>query len=329
MHLAGLVLAGCEAWNRGSRYVRKSLSILWAIILLGLTAASVAAPAAAPGPTQMVVVIVNGDPITNWDIDQRGRLNQLSGQKPTREAVLDELINEKLKLQLLKRFAIPEVDKDVDSAYRNMARRARQTPKDFTSQLEKQGVMLETLRSRIRAEIIWSQIIRGRYQSSFQFSDKEVQSRLQATKPEDVNSVGYDYTLQPILFVVPRGSPPAAFEARMKEAEALRARFQSCEQGIPIARSLRYVAVRQSVIKGSADLPPTLRDVLAKTELGRLTPPDVTRDGIEVFALCGKKQSENAPAKKEVRDQLMQEAFDQHSKKFLKELRDQAMIEYR
>jgi peptidyl-prolyl cis-trans isomerase SurA len=87
--------------------------------------------------------------------------------------------------------------------------------------------------------------------------------------------------------------------------------------------------VRNSVVKGSADLPSALRDILAKTELGHLTPPDVTREGVEVYALCGKKQSESTPAKKEIRDQLMSEAFESQSKKYLKELREQAMIEYR
>ena len=44
---------------------------------------------------------------------------------------------------------------------------------------------------------------------------------------------------------------------------------------------------------------------------------------------AARRQSENAPAKKEVRDEMFNEAFEAHSKKFLKELRDQAMIEYR
>ena len=38
--------------------------------------------------------------------------------------------------------------------------------------------------------------------------------RLATKNRDDANVVGYDYTLRPILFVVPRGSPPAAFEAR-------------------------------------------------------------------------------------------------------------------
>jgi peptidyl-prolyl cis-trans isomerase SurA len=299
-------------------------------LLVCLMLAIAGAPAtAAPAPPQLVVVIVNGDPITNFDIEQRTKLMQLGGQKASRSDVIEDLINEKLKIQLLKRFNLPDIEKDVDTAYRNMARRARQTPRDFTAQLDHAGVKLDTLKSRIRAEIIWSQIIRGRFQSVFQFSDKDVQARLDAKKPDDVNVSGYDYTLRPILFVVPRGSPQAAFEARVKEAEALRARFQSCEQGIPLARSMRFVAVRQSVVKASADLPPALRDVLAKTELGHLAPPDVTREGVEIYALCGKKPSENTPAKKEIRDQLMSEAFENQSKKYLKELRTEALIEYR
>ena len=96
-----------------------------------------------------------------------------------------------------------------------------------------------------------------------------------------------------------------------------------------MARGLRNVAVRTQVIKSSVDLPPALRDVLAKTEVGRLTAPETTQQGVEVYALCAKQQSESGPAKKEVRDEMFNEAFEINSKKFLKELRDQAMIEYR
>ena len=299
-------------------------------LMIGAALAIAALTVMTPSAGAQTVVVVNGDPVTQFDVDQRAKLIQISTQKtPTRNEVIEELINEKLKIQLLKRFMIDGIDKDVDTAYVNMARRMRATPKDFTENLEKQGLKVETLKSRIKADLIWSQIIRGRYQSSFQFSDKDVATRLASKNRDDANVVGYDYTLRPILFVVPRGSPPTAFEARAKEAEALRARFQNCEEGIALARGIRFVAVRPQVVKGSAELPTALRDVLTKTELGRLTAPETTQQGVEVYALCGKRQSENAPAKKEVRDEMYTEVFESHSKKFLKELRDQAMIEYR
>ena len=91
------------------------------------------------------------------------------------------------------------------------------------------------------------------------------------------------------------------------------------------------MAVRPPVVKSSADLSPALREILEKTEIGKLTSPELTLQGIEVYALCGKTQSDadNAPAKKEIREELFKEQFERHSKAYLKELRSQAMIEYR
>jgi peptidyl-prolyl cis-trans isomerase SurA len=293
---------------------------------VALAVAATLAPIAR-AEAQLVAVIVNGDPITNFDIEQRSKLIQASTHKvPTRKEVIEELIDEKLK-----GFQIEGIEKDVENSYINMARRMRITPKEFTEQLNKQGIQPDSIKARIRAEMVWSQIIRGRYQSSFQFSDKDIQTRLASKRPEDASTVGYDYTLHPILFVVPRGSPQAAIEERRKEAEALRARFQSCEQGLPLARGMRHVAVRPPVLKSSSDLAPALRAVLEKTEIGKLTSPELTLQGVEVYALCGKRQSDadNAPAKKEMREEMFKEQFESHSRAYLKELRGQAMIEYR
>ena len=325
-----------EAGRQNAMHDAMKTKLLFPLLrhLTMIAALALAALSAAPSGAQAqgVAVLVNGDPITEYDIEQRSKLMQVGAQKsPVRQQVIEELINEKLKIQLLRRYAIEGVDKDVDNALANMARRMKQSPKEFTDQLARQGVMAETLKSRMKADLIWNQIIRGRFQASFQFSDKDVQARLQAKHPEGTatTTAVYDYTLRPILFVVPRGSPPAAFEARAKEAEVLRGQFQSCEEGVVLARGMRFVAVRPPVVKNSAELPAQLRDILTKTELGRLTPPESTQQGVEVFAVCGRKQSENALEKKEIRDQLYNETFENRAKTYLKELRSQAMIEFR
>jgi peptidyl-prolyl cis-trans isomerase SurA len=296
------------------------------VVLTALAALAAASCARA----QAVVVVVNGEPVTNFDIEQRTRLISIATHKPpSRQHVVEELITERLKLQLLKRFAIDGIDKDVENAFANMARRMRTTPKQFADNLEKQGIRPETLKSRMKADLVWNQIVRGRYQSAFQFTDKQVQARLEAKKPEDAGLLGYDYTLRPILLVVPRGSPSSATEARMKEAEALRARFETCERGLAMARAIGSVAVRASIIKSSAELPAPLREVLAKTALGHLTPPEVTTEGVQLYAVCSRKESDTSPAQSEIRNQMYHEAFEAQSKKLLKELRSQAMIEYR
>ena len=299
--------------------------------LLAVMAVAAAVLAAAPAQAQHVVVIVNGDPITAFDIDQRSKLIQLTSSKtPARQDVIDELIEEKLKLQLLKRYSIEGMDLEVDSAYANMARRARLTSQGLTDTLEKNGIRPGTLKSRLKAELTWNQVIRGRFQSSFQFSEKDIMEKLGPTNPE-TPSIGYDYTLRPILFVVPRGSPEGLRDVRRKEAEALRARFTACEEGVKMARGLRDVAVRGSTVKSSADLAPALRDILEKTEIGKLTPPEVTTQGIEVYAVCRREKSsaENTPDKRKVRDELVNQQFAAKGKAYMKELRSQAMIEHR
>jgi peptidyl-prolyl cis-trans isomerase SurA len=56
--------------------------------------------------------------------------------------------------------------------------------------------------------------------------------------------------------------------------------------------------VREQVIRSSADIPAELRKVLEGIEVGRLTPPEVTKFGVEMFAICAKKEStaDNSPA---------------------------------
>lgn len=303
----------------------------------GIAAAVVAglmmAFAASSAPAQVsVVVVVNGDPITAFDVEQRMRFLQLANNKPpTRQQALDELIDERLKLQLTKRFDFSSfnLDTEVEERLNNLARMRRMDKAHFIQELASQGVQIGTLKSRIKAEIIWLQAVRGRYPSSFQLNETEVLKELETRKIE--GEAAFDYSLRPITFIVPRGSPQATFETRRKEADGLRARFQNCDEGIPFARALRDVAVRDAVTRSSADLPPQLREVLEKTEVGHLTSPETTLQGIELYALCAKKPSakNNTPGNREVRNEFFSKQFEINSKKFIKELRDQAYIVYK
>jgi peptidyl-prolyl cis-trans isomerase SurA len=285
-------------------------------------------PATTAG-AQQIVVIVNGEPITALDVDQRSKLSQLSTHKvPARQEVLDELINERLKLKEAKRFGLEVSASEVDTAYASMAGRMRFTADQLTQQLARSGVNAATLKGRIKADLAWSQIVRGRYQASLQIGEKDILSAMETKSDE---SVGYDYTMRPILFLVPAGSPEAFVDGRKREAEALRGRFQGCEEGITFARALKDVAVREQVIRSSADIPPELRKVLEGIEVGRLTPPEVTKFGVEMFAICARKEStaDNQPGKRQAKESLMAQRYEQRSKQYLQELRRGMMLEYK
>jgi peptidyl-prolyl cis-trans isomerase SurA len=278
---------------------------------------------------QQIVVIVNGEPITALDIEQRSKLTQLSTHKvPPRQEVLDELINERLKVREAKKWGLDVSDSEVDQAYASMASRMRLTADQLTQQLAKGGLNASTLKSRIKADIAWPQLVRGRYQASLQIGEKDI---LTAMESKSDDSVGYDFTLRPILFLIPTGSSEVFIDSRKREAEALRSRFQGCDEGIAFARQLKDIAVREQVIRSSADIPVELRKVLEGVEVGRLTAPEVTKFGVEMFAVCAKKESaaDNTPGKRKARETIMNERFEQRSKQYLQEVRRGAMIEYK
>jgi peptidyl-prolyl cis-trans isomerase SurA len=284
---------------------------------------------ATPSRAQTVAIMVNGDPITNLDIEQRSKLNFLSTHKaPVRKQVIEELIDEKLKIKEGKKYSIDPSASDVEGMYTGMSSRMHITPDQLTKSLATSGIRPETLKERMRAEMVWSSLVRGRFKESLQVGEKEVDK---AAKSDDKpNTESFEYKMQPIVLVVERGSPQAAIEARRKEAEALRNRVQTCDEANALFKSMQNAAIREPVTKTSADLPAPLRDVLDKTPLGHLTPPEVTKQGVEMVALCDRKPTTiDTPKKKEIRDKMFTEKYETKSKAYLQDLRKAAMIEYR
>lgn len=305
---------------------------LRALGLAGLALAAALCLAPAPAAAQ-IVARVNGEPITEFDVAQRAKLIQLSTRKQaSRKESIDELIDEKLKLTVAKRYVIVISDREINAAYANMARRMGATPDALTRSLAGAGITADTLKSKIKADMIWGQLVRGKFQGSFQIGEKDIAQALQQAGKDgkDQKGVAYRYTLRPILFIVPRGASPAAFADRRREAEGLRGRFASCDEGVALARGLRDVAVRETIVRYSVDLSPQQREIIDGLAVGKLTPPDITPSGVEMFAVCDKRQAVgDTPGEREARDKLMQQRFEAESKRFIQELRRAALIEMR
>lgn len=278
---------------------------------------------------QSVAAIVNGEAITQFDIDQRIKLTTLTTHKaPSREEALQELINDKLKIKEGKKYGLDMSSSDIDGAYGNMASRMRLSAEQLSKTLEGHGIRPETLKSRIKADMTWGNLVRGRFQSSFLVPEKDLAGIGESGNNAETES--FEYLVRPIVLIIPRGSPPAAIEARRKEAELLRSRIQSCDEAQELFRAMRDAAIRDQLTKTSADLPPNLRELLDKTPIGKLTPPEVTKQGIEMVALCSRKPTKaDTPAKREAREKIYNQKYEAKSKSYLQEVRKGAMIEMR
>lgn len=300
--------------------VFRLLLVLTALVLVGT-----------PARAQNIVVMVNGDPITDFDVEQRSKLDQLTTQKtPSRQDVINELIEDKIKMKEGKKYGVDPGVADVDQSYAGMAQRMRISPEQLTKSLETKGVRPETLKGRMKAEMVWTSLVRGRYKEKLMVGERDVAQAVQAQTGEKLQIEGTEYKMQPIVLIVPRGSSQAFLETRQKEAETYRSRVASCDEANSLFRSTPNATIRESVTKTTAELPEALRKVLDDTPIGHLTAPEVTKQGIEMVVLCSRKPTMiDTPKKREVREKMYAEKYEKTQKAYLEEIRKAAMIEYR
>jgi peptidyl-prolyl cis-trans isomerase SurA len=310
---------------------RNSIGICGNALILTFFAATIAIATASTACAQQVIAFVNGEPVTALDIAHRAKFLQMSTKKvPTPKEVMDSLIDEILEVHEAKRFGLDVSEDEVEKAYAGVATRMGIDKQKLTQLLASGGASADTLKRRLKAQYAWASLVRGRYKASLEIRDSDVEAQLELHKSADKPDVGYEYIMRPIVFIVPRGSPDATVEARKHEADALRSRFQNCNDGIPFARALGEVAVRDQVSKFSADLPEALRRILDSTAVGHLTPPETTNEGVQMFAVCDKKETKSdTPEMHEIRDQMFQQKFGAKAKRYLEDLRRAAMIEYK
>jgi peptidyl-prolyl cis-trans isomerase SurA len=309
---------------------RRPWSNVWSLAAGGAVVLAVLAGGVSPLPAQSIACMVNGEPITGLDIEQRTKLNFLTTRKQmSRQEVLDELTNEKVKVKEAKRFGVDPTASDVDQAYTGMSQRMRLSPEQLTKSLESQGIRPDTLKARLKAEMVWGSLVRGRFKESLQVGEKDVAAAAEQSG-EATQTEAFEYKLQPIVLIVPRGSAQAAIDLRRKEAESLRERVQTCEQANSYFKSMQNAAIRETVTKTSADIPGPLRELLDKTQIGRLTPPEITKQGVEMVALCDRKPTKiDTPKKREIREKMFAQKYEAKQKAYLGDLRKAAMIECR
>ena len=119
---------------------------LWSLIAGCAVALVVLTGGVAPLRAQSVAVMVNGEPITNYDIEQRSKLNFLTTHKQmSRQEVINELIDEKVKIKEAKRFGVDPTSSDIEQSFAAMSQRMRITADQLAKTLENQGIRPETM----------------------------------------------------------------------------------------------------------------------------------------------------------------------------------------
>jgi peptidyl-prolyl cis-trans isomerase SurA len=144
-----------------------------------------------------IVATVNGDVISNDDVESRTRLFALSTGLPMSQDVLNrlkpqitrQLVDERLRMQELQRRKIVVADKQIATAIREVEERNRMPEGALRAKLIADGVSLRTLIDQIRAQLGWMLVLREQLGEKTQITEAEIseQERLLAAetgKPE-------------------------------------------------------------------------------------------------------------------------------------------------
>ncbi len=145
--------------------------------------------------------IVNGEVITQTDIDQRLALLAIAngGRIPAeeidrlRQQVLRNLIDETLQIQAARTEKITIKPSDIDRTVARVAGNVKQTPEQLTALLEASGSSIKSLRRQIEGEIAWQRLQRAKIESGVSVGDDEVKAviaRMNADKGTEEYHVG-------------------------------------------------------------------------------------------------------------------------------------------
>jgi peptidyl-prolyl cis-trans isomerase SurA len=239
--------------------------------------------------------IVNGEVITQTDIDQRiALLTIASGQAVPqeeldrlRQQVLRNLIDETLQIQAAKAEEIIVKPADIDRTVTRVASNVKQTPEQMATYLASNGSSIRAIRRQIEGEIAWRRLQSAKIETGVSVGDDEVKAviaKMEAAKGSDEFRIGE-------IFLSANSTNRAEILANAnKIAAALRqgasfsayARQYSESSTSPVGGDLGWVRPEQ--------LPDAIGNVVRGMTPNTLSTPIEVPGGFSIVALLDKRK---------------------------------------
>lgn len=300
------------------------------LVAVAVVAASLAASLPARAAQSSIKVIVNGDIITSYDIAQRTRILPLMGTKGGEKKATEDLIDDTLKLQAARKRGLDIPEARVDAVFASMGKDKNLSAQQLGRELGRIGINADSMKFWIKAQMTWRELVQAKVRYEGQVKTSDIMAAMLQKKGDAESITQTEYSLQQIIFVVPGGSSNNDIAQRRREAEGFRLRFPGCENSLAQAATLKGVVIHNLGRRESNELRGAQGDEIKNTEVDKTTRPFQTDKGIELIAVCAKRdfQSDSA-ARAEVETQLKLEQAQTLGEDYLKELRDKAIIQYR
>ena len=138
-------------------------------------------------------------------------------------------------------------------------------------------------------------------------------------------------TLKQLSVRFPDGITQAQADARVSEFAKLSQTIRGCGEVSKVASALGADVVDNDAVR-IKDLPGPLRDIMLKLQVGESTPPfGSAKDGIRSLVLCGRDEARgaNLPGVEQMRTVMENNRTNLRANQLLRDLRRDAIVEYR
>lgn len=280
-----------------------------------------------------IEAVVNGEPITNYDVRRRAAFLQLRRVPGNRtQKALEELVEEKIKMQEARRQNAVASNREVDEAYANFAKSNRMSASQMNQVLNQSGVTSSHFKEYIRGQISWSRATGTKLRRDI-VSQSEIQTLAELRQAGGEKPSTTEYLLEQTIFVIPQSQRSARLKARRAEANAFKERFTRCGETRSLAIGLTDVTVRTLPRSLEPELPDEWKEELIKTPEGGTTGIKDTERGVEFLAVCSRKTVSDDRVAQVLDRQAKFEEFNERGNElqdeFLNELKSEAKIIYR
>ena len=292
-----------------------------------------AAPAWAQAE-QSIVVLVNDDPITVYDVEQRQRFLAVTTQEQPSPALkkkaTDMLIEERLQIQQAKKLGITPSEEDVNKVLAGMAKNNNMNPEQLGAALGQMGVNIKTLRDRIRAQVVWQDLIRKKFRRDVSIAETDVDKALGSGADAEAPKEETTFQLRQVKYEIPTDADQASIAKLLSAVESVRAKVQSCSNLSSFTKDMKGFKIKtlQDQLPGSLGQP--MRTLVMNAKIGQMTPPTLSGSAIEAYAVCGKHATKGDPEKRQQTEtKLLEEELGIRAEGLLRDMRQGAFIEYR
>jgi peptidyl-prolyl cis-trans isomerase SurA len=243
-----------------------------------------------------------------------------------RKKALDELIEERLKIQEAKRLNVVADKEEVEKIVKGIAQRNKMDLKQFDKHMKKMGASIYTMKSRFKAMISWRNVVRRQFGHQIAITTRDLDRAIATTDADDKTELN----VQRITLLFAKNLGQTELARRLQEASKLRASFTGCSMTGSLAKQAGAARFSNLGPTEASRIPEPTRTMLINASEGEMLPPSVGAGGVELWVLCGRKTVEADKTKRDAAaEQLRQREFQVLAKRHLSDLRRDAHIEYR